>query len=121
MAEFPTLSLKERDLRWANTRAFLTERGLDCLIMFGIKGRERYDTYLSNEHLEGLTIFPTQDEPIYVTWHYKMISRHLASNLNSDMFWVKDKRVGLYGPTIVETLEGLGLARARIGVVGLDV
>lgn len=39
-----------------------------------------------------------------------MISRHLASNLNPDMFWVKDKRVGLYGPTIVEALEGLGLA-----------
>ena len=56
MTEFPFLSLAERDLRWADTRAFLAERGLDCLIMFGIKGRERYDTYLLNEHLEGLTI-----------------------------------------------------------------
>lgn len=120
MTDFPSLSTAERDLRWAKTLAFLADHDLECLVTFGNKGRERYDAYLSNEHLEGATIFPAQGAPIFVTWHYKMISRSLATNLDPDMFWIKDKRIGPYGPTIVAALEKLGLAQGNIGVVGLE-
>ena len=35
LTEYPTLSLKERDRRWALVRAEMAERGLDCLVLFG--------------------------------------------------------------------------------------
>ena len=48
------MSLQERDRRWAWTRAFLAERDLQCRILFGPKGRERYAGYLSNECADGV-------------------------------------------------------------------
>src|SRR4029079_10856197 len=35
LKEYPTLSLKERDRRWALTRAEMAKRGLDCLVLCG--------------------------------------------------------------------------------------
>ena len=35
LTEYPTLSLKERDRRWALVRAEMAARGLDCLVLCG--------------------------------------------------------------------------------------
>ena len=40
---FPALSKKERDRRWQRTRKMMREGGLDCLLVFGLKGREQFD------------------------------------------------------------------------------
>ena len=36
----PTLSLKERDRRWTRIRQLMADKGLDCLIVPGLNGRE---------------------------------------------------------------------------------
>ncbi len=40
---------------------------------------------------------------------------------NSEQFWIKDSRIGNYGPIIVSALKERGLERASIGVIGLEV
>ena len=56
--KWPELSLKERDRRWSRTKDMLRNKGLDCLVVFGLRGREWYDRYLTNDRSGGTTIFP---------------------------------------------------------------
>jgi Xaa-Pro aminopeptidase len=118
-ADYPVLRLSDRDRRWHRTRAFMTAQGFDCLLVFGLKGRERFDGYLANESLDGLVVFPLSAEPVYLTWTHHRITRRMASNMADIQFWITDVRVGPFGPGIVTALTELGLADDRIGVVGL--
>src|SRR3990170_6159061 len=115
---YPTLSLKDRDWRWRRTRGLMKEKGLDCLLVAGLKGRERYEGYLTNEYAEGIVVFPREGELAYLTWTGTRVTRRLA--LPKDAFWVKDIRVGVTGAGLVAALKEKGLDGARIGVVGLD-
>lgn len=119
MTDCPILGLEERDRRWQRTRAFMTEHGYDCLLVFGLKGRERFDGYLANEALDGVVVFPARAEPIYLTWTHHRITRRMAANMRDIEFWIDDVRVGPYGPGIVRAVTELGAAQGRIGVVGL--
>jgi Xaa-Pro aminopeptidase len=119
MTDYPVLGLKDRDRRWQRTRAFMAERGYDCLLVFGLKGRERFDGYLANEALDGLVVFPAREEPVYLTWTHHRITRRMAANMRDIDFWIDDVRVGPFGPGIVTAVTALGAARGRIGVVGL--
>jgi Xaa-Pro aminopeptidase len=119
--DFPALSHKERDRRWAAIRAGMKQQGYDCLLVFGLKGREHYEGYVANEYIEGLAIFPRESEPVIVTWHAKMLIRRMGSKTDQDRFWIKDWRTGPYGPVIARVLQERGLDRASIGVVGLEV
>lgn len=116
----PSLSLKERDRRWDNTRALLQEHKLDCLLVYGYKSHDHYDCYLTNEQFDGAVVFPLDGDPIVFTALTQRLVRRLASNLNGPDFWVEDVRIGRYGPQTVAVLKELGLTRARIGVMGLD-
>jgi Xaa-Pro aminopeptidase len=118
--DFPTLSIKERDRRWEWTRAFLAERDLDCLLMFGLKGRERYESYLSNEWADGLVIFPRESDPVHLTWATTRVLRRIPKLKEGKVPWIEDIRIGQYGPTIISILRERGLGERRIGVVGLE-
>lgn len=118
--EWPTLSLQERDRRWRRARELMKDKGLDCLLVAGLKGRERYEGYLTNEYIEGIAVFPLDGEPVYLTWAAHRVTRRLESTLQGEAFWVKDIRPGSSGPGLVSVLQEKGLDRARIGVVGLD-
>lgn len=118
--DFPTLSLKERDRRWEWTKAFLAERNLDCLVMFGMKGRERYEGYLSNEWADGLVLFPRESEPIQLTWTSTRIIRRVEKMEAGEVSWIEDIRVGLYSQSIVSVLKERDLDKKRIGIVGLE-
>lgn len=118
--EFPALSLKERDRRWQRTREMMKDKGLDCLLVAGLKGRERYEGYLTNEYVEGIVVFPLKGEPAYLTWGAHRVTRRLESSMQAEEFWVKDIRVGATGPGLVSVLQEKGLDEARFGVVGLD-
>jgi len=119
--QFPVLSLKERDRRWGEVRRLLASLGMDCVLVFGLKGREHFEAYLANEHIEGMAILPGESDPVVVTWHPKMIIRRMGSKTDPSRFWIKEARIGKYGPAIVEVLKQRGLERSHVGVVGLEV
>src|SRR5262245_19116999 len=119
--DFPVLSHRERDRRWSVIRSEMKQRGCDCLLVFGLKGREHYEGYVANEYIEGLAIFPREGEPVIVTWHPKMVIRRMGSKTDQDRYWIKDWRTGPYGKIIAAVLMERGLDRASIGVVGLEV
>ena len=75
---YPILTLAERERRWSRTRKLIEESQLDALIVFGLKGRERYEGYLSNESIDGVVVFPASGEPIYLTWTHHRVSRRLT-------------------------------------------
>ena len=85
----PTLSLAERDRRWANVRKLMRERGFDGLLVAGFRAREMYETYISDDYNEGCVIFPLEGDPVVITWAYLRVmrarwsagtQRHIVSN-----------------------------------------
>ena len=60
----PTLSLVERDRRWARVRGLMRERGFDGLLVAGFRSREMYETYISDDYNEGCVIFPLEGDPV---------------------------------------------------------
>jgi len=63
LGSFPTLSLKERDRRRRLTRKLMKDSSLDCLLVAGLKGREKYESYFTNEYAQGIVVFPMDKEP----------------------------------------------------------
>ena len=120
-AEFPTLTLAERDRRWKITREMMKVEGVECLIVPGLKGREALEGYLSNDYAEGLVVFPLEGEPVHLTWTGTRITRRHESALRGVPVWVEDMRVGCDGPTLVKVLKEKGFEKGRIGVVGLEI
>jgi Xaa-Pro aminopeptidase len=118
---YPTLSLAERDRRWAVIRRLLADQGMDALLVFGLKGRERFEGYVANEQIEGMAIVPRESDPVLLTWHPKMVIRRLGSRTDASRFWIKDVRIGKYGANIARVLKERGLEKGRIGVTGLEV
>jgi Xaa-Pro aminopeptidase len=115
----PRLSLAERDRRWARTRAFMAEHNVDVLIVPGLRGRESYESYLSNESIQGIVVMPADRDPIYLTWSaFRIIGR--TDPQNSRTYWIDDIRAGLLGPLVAGTLSELGVSSGRIGVVGVN-
>ena len=72
----PRLSLAERDRRWAKTRALMAEHSVDVLLVPGLRGRESYESYLSNESIQGIVVLPADRDPIYLTWSaFRIVGR----------------------------------------------
>ncbi|MER7930109.1 M24 family metallopeptidase [Streptomyces sp. NPDC096057] len=116
---YPVLPLTARDLRWQRTRAFMQDKDLDCLLVFGLKGRERYEGYLANEVLDGVVVFFADRDPIHLTWTHHRYTRRLAANMRDVHFWIDDVRVGPFGRGVVQALTEHGKTSSRVGVVGL--
>src|SRR3990172_1241847 len=119
-AEYPVLSLRERDRRWRRVRALMKEKGVECLILAGLKSREQLEGYLTNEYLEGIVIFPLDGDPVCLTWTGSRVTRHTENIQSANQPWVEDIRVGTSGQSIAAILKEKGFDRARIGVVGLE-
>ena len=71
----PTLSLAERDRRWARVRHLMRERGFDGLLVAGFRSREMYETYISDDYNEGCVIFPLEGDPVVITWAHLRVMR----------------------------------------------
>ena len=117
---YPTLSLKERDRRWGLARELMKNKGLDCLIVVGLRGRGQFDGYLTNEVYMGIVVFPSEGKPTYLTWNAMFITRHMEHCSRGEIPWIEDIRVGTAGKDIVAILQEKGLDSASIGVVGLE-
>ncbi len=114
----PRLSLAERDRRWARTRELMAEHNVDVLVLPGLRGRESYESYLSNESIQGIVVMPADRDPIYLTWSaFRIVGR--TDPINHRRYWIDDIRSGLLGPLVVDALRELGALSGRIGIVGV--
>jgi Xaa-Pro aminopeptidase len=119
VGDAPRLSLGERDRRWAKTRALMAEHNVDVLLLPGLRGRESYESYLSNESIQGIVVMPIDRDPIYLTWSaFRIVGR--TDPINSRKYWIDDIRSGLLGPLVVDALRELGAMSGRVGVVGIN-
>lgn len=118
--EWPGLSETERDRRWERVRQMMEAEGLDVLLVFGLKGREQYDLYLTNDRTGGIVVFPLHGELVHLTWTPFDVVSHLESSIRGELSWVRDMRPGATGPGVVEVLREKGYDKANIGVVGVN-
>src|ERR1700692_2283922 len=116
----PTLSLAERDRRWANVRKLMRERGFDGLLVAGFRAREMYETYISDDYNEGCVIFPLDGDPVVITWAYLRVMRARWSAERGARLGVDDYRVATSGTGVAEVLGEKRLADGSLGVVGLN-
>lgn len=115
--EVPDFSIEERDRRFRLVRDFLRDRGLDGLVVAGLKAGEPLDQYLTNEPPGGIVVFPRDAEPVRLCpMVTELVARSPEDRARS---WIRDTRPGARGTAVGVVLEELGLARGRVGVVGL--
>ena len=79
----PTLSLRERDRRWAAVRGLMREQGVDCLLVAGFRSREMYESYVSDDYNEGAVVFPLDGDPVVLTWAHLRVLRDLPLTGNT--------------------------------------
>src|SRR6202051_355812 len=103
----PTLSLAERDRRWANVRKLMRERGFDGLLVAGFRAREMYETHLGGD-------------PVVITWAYLRVMRARWSQERGTILWVDDYRVATSGTGVAEVFREKKLAESSLGGVGLS-
>ena len=116
----PTVSLQERDRRLRVVKELMKARGLDCLIVFGLNGKERFDAYLTYEPARGIVVVPFEGEITYLVWSPLAIATHIQYLLRGGTSWVDHWRIGTSGPALVDTLNAKGFDSGTIGVVGLE-
>src|SRR6266404_6281191 len=111
----PTLSLVERDRRWARVRHLMRERGLDGLLVAGFRSREMYETYISDDYNEGCVIFPFEGDPVVITWAHLRVMRARWSQERGTTLWVADYRVATSGTGVAEVMSEKHLANSHLG------
>ncbi|GAA2785268.1 aminopeptidase P family protein [Crossiella cryophila] len=123
----PTYSPAERDRRWNLAREFMDREGLDALIVFGEhedNGPAPYylDTWFTNDRPGQTIVFPRDGEPIALTPVPSFVFDHLEGVRRGDALWIAagNVRVGRGAATVAEVLQEHGLAKAAIGVAGLE-
>ena len=89
---YPTLSLRERDRRWSKVRDLMKAKELDCLLVAGLHGREQFDGYFTNDHMQGVVVFPLEGDPTCLTWTASHIIRHMENSSRGGAPWVEDMR-----------------------------
>ncbi len=114
----PTLSLRERDRRWAALRALMRQRGLDAVLVGSFQGREKLESYLIDDFLDSVVVFPLEGEPTVLSFATPRISRAFESAARGVANWVSDYRVAFGGLPAAQVLQERGLAAGTIGVVG---
>ncbi|NBE93074.1 aminopeptidase P family protein [Nonomuraea sp. KC401] len=121
----PTLSTAERDRRWELARVFMEREGLDALLVFGEHedagpAQVAYDTWFTNGRPGTTVVFPRTGDPLCLFPGPLFIADHLESSRRDDMWFPPGNLRGFrHSAAIAETLGGLGLAKGKIGVVGL--
>ncbi len=115
--EYPTLSLKERDRRWKKLRELMKKEKMDCLVVAGLRSREQFDRYITNDLSGGFVIFPIEGEPISLLPTIYDITSHWESVRRGEQPWISDVRVG--PQALVSVIKELGYDKSNIGVVGL--
>jgi len=112
MQAAPSLSLAERDRRYARIRADLKERGVDCAIVVGTNL-----FYLTNGISgERFGLLPTQDLPFTVVLNGRHLADIPAQVVTDAQDWVQDVRGANDASPLVERIQELHLESGSIGI-----
>ena len=121
--ELPRLSLAERDRRWAEIRAMMKERGLDCLLLCGFPckwdytlANARFVTHIGGNAAFNFVVFSLEGEPTCF-----ILMPTFLEYWRRAQDWVSDIRVkkGPWSDTVASRIAELKLLKGRIGVDGL--
>lgn len=115
----PELTLAERDRRWARVRELMRQEKVEMLLVGGFRAREMYESYLSDDYNEGCVLFPLEGAPVVVTWAPLRIKRAQWSAQRGHALWIEDYRAAASGGAVADLVREMGLADARLGIVGL--
>jgi Xaa-Pro dipeptidase len=114
----PVLTFATRDQHWSALRQLMRDRQLDCLLIGGFRARERYDTFVTDDYVEGSVVFPLEGEPVALTWTNMRVLRALDSAERGHDLWVQDYRVAPDGSSAASVVREKS-SGSRLGVVGL--
>jgi hypothetical protein len=121
----PMYSLDERDRRWRLARSFMEREGLDALLVFSEHEDAGpaafcFDTWFTNDRPGAIVVFPRVGEPAALVWH---AADQVEYAQRGDVLWItpENRRVGHHDSGgVADLLTEFGLARATVGVVGLE-
>jgi Xaa-Pro aminopeptidase len=115
----PTLSLKERDRRWAGLRQLMGRRELDAIVVGSFQGRERLESYVIDDFLDSVVVLPFEEEPTVLTFAAARASRVFESERHGVRPWLRDFRIGFGGGQVAGIIREKKLPNGRVGLVGL--
>lgn len=123
----PTYSMAERDRRWDLLRAFMRREGLDAMLVVGEHEDAgpapfAYDAWITNGRAGTTVVLPRDGDPIVLVPMEMFTKDHRESARRGEVMWVppENLRMRRDSTAVTRTLHELGLARARIGVIGLE-
>lgn len=114
----PTLSLSERDRRWAGLRALMAARGIDALVVGSFGGRERLESYLVDDFIDGIVVLGHEGEATVLGFATGRISRAFESARRGVALWTQDLRVAGGAGGVVQVLRERKLDSGCVGLVG---
>src|SRR5580700_4287414 len=115
----PTLSLTERDRRWAGLRHQMRDRGLDAIVVGSFNGRERLESYLIDDFLDSVVVLPLDRDAIVLTFSASRLSRAFESERRGIPLWVHDYRLVGGGAATATVIREVTPAGGHVGIVGL--
>ena len=117
LVSFPTLSLSERDRRYAALRSLMKVHDVQALVVFP-GGLDRLERYLSNEVLNGVVVLTHTDGAVYLVGRHPL-QRYDAVGVTFPR-WVDDLRLGSPAELLPKLIAERVDSAPRIGVVGLS-
>ncbi|WP_345600401.1 aminopeptidase P family N-terminal domain-containing protein, partial [Thermocatellispora tengchongensis] len=114
--DYPTLSLAERDRRWAAVRQLLADHSLDAIVVFGL-GRDATDAYLTNEAKKAIVVMTRTEDPVMLLGDVPL-ERYDAPGQRWER-WADQWRHGDQLAMLADLLKERGLDRGTVGIVGL--
>src|SRR4051794_23610552 len=93
MDDFPSLSLAERDRRYALTRELLERENLDALLVYGEREgltspRFSPDAWFTNDRPGSVVVFPREGDPLVLGWWAGYIGNHIEDVARGSQTWV---------------------------------
>ena len=114
----PTLPMRERDRRWAGLCRIMRSRGIDAIVVGSFQGRERLESYLSDDFLDAVVVLPLDSDPVMLAFSPSRVSRIYESVRRGYDNWIDDIRIGNGGGRIGAILTERRLEHGKIGLVG---
>jgi Xaa-Pro aminopeptidase len=115
----PTLSLAERDRRWAVIRDMMRRNDIECLLIPAAPHRYPSDLYFTNDIPGCSVVFPLNSEPVAMHRGASVAGSWQQARDWGESTWIQDMRFGARGSIMLEVLKERGLTSSRIGTIGV--
>jgi Xaa-Pro aminopeptidase len=123
----PSLSLAERDRRWALARELMAAEGVDALVAYGEHETADLapfapDAYFSNDRPGSIVVFVRDADPVLLAWSNMAVQDNIEARRRGDQPWIEPRNISVAknAAGVVGVLRAAGLETASVGVLGLD-